>query len=61
MALPLDANYAQWVMGEHPDGRNYIGYRAGNFLVRKAMNKSGKNILELSELMPEEIIKLAGY
>ena len=61
LALPLDANYAQWVMGEHPDGRNYIGYRTGNFLVRKAINKSGKNILELSELMPEEIIKLAGY
>ena len=61
LALPLDADYAQWVMGEHPDGRTYIGYRTGNFLVRKAMTKSGKNILELNELMPDEIIKLAGY
>ena len=25
LALPLDADYAQWVMGEHPDGRTYIG------------------------------------
>ena len=61
LALPLDANYADWVMGEHPDGRTYIGYRTGNFLVRRAMNNSGKSILELSNLMPNEIIELAGY
>jgi hypothetical protein len=61
LALPLDASYAQWVMGEHPDGRTYIGYRTGNFLVRGAINNSGKSILELSNLMPKEIIKLAGY
>lgn len=61
LSLPLDASYAQWVMGEHPDGRTYIGYRTGNFLARQAMTNSGKNILELSNLMPNEIIKLAGY
>lgn len=61
LALPLDADYAQWVMGEHPDGRTYIGYRTGNFLTRRAMKNSGKSILELSNLMPNEIIKLAGY
>lgn len=61
LALPLDADYAQWVMGEHPDGRTYIGYRTGNFLARQAMKNSGKSILELSNLMPNEIIKLAGY
>ena len=61
LALPQDADYSQWVMGEHPDGRTYIGYRTGNYLIREAMTKSGKNILELSELMPDEIIKLAGY
>ena len=61
LALPLDASYSDWVMGEHPDGRTYIGYRTGNFLVRRAMNNSGKSILELSNLMPNEIIKLAGY
>ena len=61
LALPLDASYSEWVMGEHPDGRTYIGYRTGNFLARKAMTTSGKSILELSDLMPNEIIKLAGY
>tara|TARA_R110000765_G_scaffold11328_1_gene35849 strand:- start:1701 stop:2456 length:756 start_codon:yes stop_codon:yes gene_type:complete len=61
LALPLDASYSEWMMGEHPDGRTYIGYRTGNFLARKAMTTSGKTILELSDLMPNEIIKLAGY
>jgi hypothetical protein len=61
LALPLDASYSDWVMGEHPDGRTYIGYRTGNFMVRRAMNNSGQSILELSNLMPNEIIKLAGY
>ena len=61
LALPLDASYSDWVMGEHPDGRTYIGYRTGNFLVRGAINNSGKSILELSNLIPKEIIKLAGY
>ena len=61
LELPLDASYAEWAMGEHPDGRTFIAYRAGNYLIRKAMMKSGKNIFELSELMPKEIINLAGY
>lgn len=61
LELPLDANYSDWVMGEHPDGRTYIGYRTGNYLIRRAMKLSGKNILELSALTPEEIIKIAGY
>ena len=61
LELPLDVSYSDWVMGEHPDGRTYIGYRTGNFLARRAMTKSGKDILELSNLTPNEIIKLAGY
>jgi len=61
LVLPLNASYSDWVMGEHPDGRTYIGYRTGNYLARRAMNNSGKSILELSNLMPKEIIKLAGY
>lgn len=61
LGLPLNASYSDWVMGEHPDGRTYIGYRTGNFLARQAMNRSGKNILELSKLTTTEVIELAGY
>ena len=60
LELPKDANYNTW-MNEHPDGRQGIGYRSGNYLIRKAMEKSGKNILEMSELQPEEVLVLAGY
>jgi len=59
--LPVDADYAQWVMGEHPDGRTSIAYRAGNYLIHEVIAKTGKNILELSELSPDEILKLGGY
>lgn len=61
LLLPQDANYSQWVMGKHPDGRTYIGYRAGNYLIHKTIEKSKMTILELSELSPNEILKLAGY
>lgn len=61
LELPLKASYSDWVMGEHPDGRTFIAYRTGNYLIQKAISLSDKNILELSELMPEDIINIAGY
>jgi len=60
LGLSKYADYQKW-MFEHPDGRTSIGYRTGNFLIRRTLANSGKNILELSKLMPNEIIKLAGY
>lgn len=60
LALPQNADYQTW-MFQHPDGRQSIGYRTGNYLIRKAMAESGKNILELSELSPDNIFQLAGY
>ena len=60
LALPINANYQHW-MFQHPDGRESVGYRTGNYIVRKALAASGKNILELSELPPNEILTLAGY
>jgi hypothetical protein len=56
LSLPKDANYSTWMMGEHPDGRNYIGYRVGRYIVHQAMANSGKNIIELSKLSPDEIL-----
>ena len=57
-ALPKKADYSTWMMGEHPDGRNSIGYRVGRYVVHQAAAKSGKDILELSELSPKEILDL---
>ena len=60
LALPRDASYREW-MFEHPDGRTSVGYRTGNHVIKKAMEQSNRTILELTNLAPNEIIKLAGY
>ncbi|MBL4905482.1 MAG: hypothetical protein JKZ00_05640 [Flavobacteriaceae bacterium] len=60
LKLPKNADYGKW-MFEHPDGRTAIGYRTGNYIITKVMEKSKKSILELSKLSPKEIYKLAGY
>lgn len=60
LALPEDANYQHW-MFEHPDGRQSVGYRTGNYIIRKAMSNSGKSIIELSNDTPDEIWKMAGF
>jgi len=59
LALPVDADYSTWMMGEHPDGRSSIGYRVGRYIVHQATANSGKSILELSRLAPKEILRLA--
>ena len=58
--LRKNANYRKW-MFEHPDGRTAIGYRTGNYIITKALQKSNKSILEISNLSPELIYSLAGY
>lgn len=60
LQLPLDADYNAW-MNQHPDGRIAIGYRTGRYIVRRAMERSGLSIVELSDRSPEEILELAGY
>ena len=59
MELPVNANYGEW-MFMHPDGRMAVGYRAGTYIIRKAMAESGLSIEEISELSIEEIHALAG-
>ena len=59
-SLPKNASYSEW-MFSHPDGRQAIGYRAGTHIIKKAMDKTDKTILELSKMSVEKIYKLAGY
>ncbi|WP_170309653.1 DUF2268 domain-containing putative Zn-dependent protease [Litorilituus lipolyticus] len=58
MKLPKDANYSHWVAGFHPDGRSVIGYRIGRYVVHQAMKKTGKDIIALSQLQPNEILTI---
>lgn len=57
-ALPLDADYVEWMFA-HPDGREAVGYRTGQFIVRRAMANSGRDPVSLTQATPQEIWALA--
>ena len=58
MLLPPDADYGTWMFA-HPDGRTSIGYRVGRYIVHQAIRNSGKDVLALGEMSPDEILGLA--
>ena len=58
LALPVNAPYADW-MFFHPDGRRWIGYRAGVFIADCAIAASGLTAAELVHSSSEEILALA--
>lgn len=59
LALPSDVNYVEW-MFLHPDGRRWIGYRAGTFIADQAIKTSGSTAAELVNTSTEEILRLVG-
>ena len=60
IALPLSAlaQYSDWMFA-HPDGRRWIGYRAGTFIVDRAMEASGMSSAEMVLLDTQEVLELA--
>lgn len=46
-------------MFKHPDGRRWIGYKTGTYIVDQAAKNSGKSVSELSKLECRDILKLA--
>jgi hypothetical protein len=59
LQLPLTASYQHW-MFRHPDGRRWIGYRAGTYIADQAIMASGCSAAQLVVTPTEEILKLAG-
>lgn len=57
--LSLNADYRQW-MFFHEDGRRWIGYRAGTFIVDRAMLASGLKATDLVQTPTSEVLALAG-
>ncbi|MDX1394865.1 MAG: DUF2268 domain-containing putative Zn-dependent protease [Gemmatimonadota bacterium] len=53
------AEYAKW-MFEHPDGRRWIGYRAGTYVADLAMAASNRSAAELVSTPTDEVLELAG-
>ena len=54
-----DINHYSY-MFKHPDGRRWIGYKVGTYLIDEAMKRTGKKIEELTGLQCSEIIMLSG-
>ena len=59
LALPASAPYAEW-MFFHPDGRRWIGYRAGTFIADQAIERSGRSAADLVTTPYLEVLALAG-
>jgi hypothetical protein len=51
--------YNQW-MFDHPDGRRWIGYRTGTWIVDRAIARSGGSAVTLVRTPPDEVLRLAG-
>jgi uncharacterized protein YjaZ len=46
-------------MFTHPDGRKWIGYKVGTYLIDQAVHNSGKTIEELTRMECKDILALA--
>lgn len=57
-AQPPDAPTRAW-MFEHPDGRRWIGFKVGTYLVDRAMKRSGLSSAEMATLSTEEVVRRA--
>ena len=60
LALPVNAPYETWMMGTHPDGRPYIGYRTGKFIIEEAMRNGHDTIESLTNKGAYEILSHTG-
>lgn len=60
LVLPLDTPRQKW-MFRHPDGRRWIGYKVGTYLIDRAIAASGLPFSVLTEMSTSEIVKLAGF
>jgi uncharacterized protein YjaZ len=58
LALSPDARVDDW-MFRHPDGRRWIGFKAGTYLVDRAARISGRSAAELVSTPTEEVIRIA--
>jgi uncharacterized protein YjaZ len=58
MALPDDAPPDQW-LSRHPDGRRWIGYKSGTYLVDRAMRSLHRSAAEFVTMPTAEIMRAA--
>ena len=57
LALP-PVEHNPWMV-RHPDGRRWAGIKAGSYLVDRALQASGKSVVDLVSTPTDEILKMA--
>lgn len=57
-ALPPDVSHREW-MFQHPDGRRWVGFKAGTYLVDQASRSSGRSSADLVSTSTADIISMA--
>jgi len=57
-ALPPDARSRERMVA-HPDGRRWIGHRAGTYLIDQAVRTSGLSAAQLAQTSTEQVRQLA--
>jgi hypothetical protein len=58
--LPASATTGEW-MFFHSDGRQWVGYKVGTFLVDRAIEASGRSAAQLVDVVSEDVVKFARY
>ena len=58
-AQPVDHTFNQWKF-QHPDGRRWISYRVGTWVVDRAVERSGRSAADLVWETTPTIVELAG-
>lgn len=57
-ALPADVEREPWLF-RHPDGRRWIGYKAGTYIVDQAMTHSGQTSAQLVAVTTQQVLALS--
>jgi hypothetical protein len=60
LTLPADAPYHHW-MFRHPDGRAWLGYKAGVFIADRASSATGRTAADLVATPTDAILEMAGW
>ena len=56
---PVDHRFQEWKF-EHSDGRRWISYRVGTWVVERAVERSGRSAADLVWESTQKIVELAG-
>jgi uncharacterized protein YjaZ len=59
LSQPAEANHRAWLF-DHPDGRRWVGYRAGAYLVDTAMKNTERTSADFVQTSRAEILRMAG-